>query len=367
VPLLIGVEAVLRFMNVAPQPPEPLHIAGTARHYHAFLQQVDRIEEGGRLVRAYRGRVYSPAKTAGQRVVCLGGSTTWGHRLPVEDTWPAILEETLTEDGYDIEIINAARPWYTTAHSLVNYCLQMRRYDPDLVIIMHGINDLERSFPQPGEAGLEWDYGSYQGPMRHVLETYEQRQGRTGRRSAGFLEASAIYRLIRDQTALDRKFYGDLRRREESDEASGVDVGIDAFPTLDLFRSNLEYLIHLCLDDGCRVLLITQPHVYGGSDLTAVDAVPEVTRKHFLVTADGQPISRAGVRLGMRAIRDATLEVAADSAIPTVDVERVIGAQPGYFMDDLHLNAEGNREIAAAIAVTLGQIIDSAGPPPGSG
>ena len=358
IPALVALEAGLGYLGVAPLPPEPMSIAGTEQHFHALLQHVDRIEQNGKLVRAYRGKAYDQVKTTEFRVVCLGGSTTWGHRLPQEDTWPAILEEMLRRDGYDIEIINAARPYYTTAHSLGNYCLQMRHYDPDVVVIMHGMNDLERSFPQPGEPGVEWDYGSYQGPMRRVLETYQQKQRPGPWHPLDMLNRSVIYRLICEQTALDRKFYGDLRREAEGDHTSGIDVGLDAFPTIAIFRSNLEYLARLCLDDGRLVLLSTQPHVYERTDLDALDNVVEVTRKEFLIDRDRQPISRRGVRLGMRGIRDATLDVAKRFNMALADPERAVNAQLEYFMDDLHLNAGGNTVAAEAIAEALRPILD---------
>lgn len=355
-PGLMGVEAGLRYFDVVPKPRDPLSIAGTEYHYHALLQQVDRIEQGGKLVRAYRGQAYDPVKTTRFRVLCLGGSTTWGHRLPREDTWPSILEKLLREMGYDVEIINAARPWYTTAHSLVNYCLQMRRYNPDVVVIMHGVNDLVRSFPGPGEPGIEWDYGSYQGPMRSVLDAYGRK--RDPFRPLELLANTAIWRLVCQGTALDRKFYGDLRGQPGGNRAPDVEVGLDGFPTLETFQSHLAYLTRLCLDDGRRVLLSTQAHAYSGPDLSILDGLPEVARREFLRDAGGTVISRESLRRGMRAVRNVILQVAGRQGVPVADPERAVDGRLDYFMDDFHLNPSGNAVAAGAFVDVLAGVLD---------
>jgi lysophospholipase L1-like esterase len=358
VPVLLCVEAVLQYYDVAPAEPGKALVAGIERNFHASLQQVDRVKRDGKWLRAYHGRVHDLAKTSDFRVVCLGGSTTWGHRLDLEDTWPAILEEVLRAEGYDAEVINAGRPYHTTAQSLTNYSLQMRHYDPDVVVIMHGINDLARSFPQPGEPGIELDYGSYQGPMRRVLDVFQRSINPSFWERVQLLDPPAIYRLICQQTALDRKFYGDLRHEAKVVEVPGIDVGLDAFPTIASFRSNLEYLLRLCRADGRRVLLATQAHVYEREDFDALDHALETTRKTLLVNADGIPVSRRSVQLAMQAIRETTLDIAAQFSVPVADVERAVNAQLEYFMDDFHPNPRGSTLAAHAVFDGLRPILD---------
>ena len=291
-------------------------------------------------------------------MVCLGGSTTWGHRLPGEAAWPALVEASLRAEGYDVEIINAGRPWYTTAHSVTNYALQMRHFDPDVVVVMHGMNDLERSFPLPGEPAGEWDYGGYQGPMRRVLEVYRDAQDGTPWRPGDWLDSLALHRLVRDRTAIDRKFYETMRSPVASDAPTNADVGLEAFTTLAPYRANLEYLVDLCRRDDRTVVLCTQPHVYAREDLSVLDGVIEVTRKQFLKTADGRPISRESVRLGMKSVRNIVMDVARHDNVTLADPERAIGDHLDYFMDDLHLNAQGNALAAEVVTDALRPLLD---------
>jgi|TARA_B100000959_G_scaffold232080_1_gene248840 hypothetical protein len=95
-----------------------------------------------------------PAKVF--RILTLGGSTTGNMRLSQENRYPeqlrSILQEQYKKSG--IEVFNAGMDWYTTKHSLINYVTNMRDYNPDLVIIMHAVNDLYRSF-SPTDLAVE--------------------------------------------------------------------------------------------------------------------------------------------------------------------------------------------------------------------
>jgi hypothetical protein len=77
-------------------------------------------------------------------------------RLSQENRYPeqlrSILQEQYKKSG--IEVFNAGMDWYTTKHSLINYVTNMRDYNPDLVIIMHAVNDLYRSF-SPTDLAVE--------------------------------------------------------------------------------------------------------------------------------------------------------------------------------------------------------------------
>ncbi|MGB2987922.1 MAG: GDSL-type esterase/lipase family protein [Phycisphaerae bacterium] len=346
--VLLGIEVGLRCFGFPSQPRPFRPPGGTTGGFHALLQQVDRAHHGGTWSRSYHGRVFEREKTAQIRIICLGGSTTWGHHLDGEDSWPAILEEYLRVLGYDVEIINAGYPWYTTVHSIANYTLQMRYYNPDIVIVMHGVNDLARSFPAPGEPPPEWDYGSYQGPMRNVLagyRAYNRKRSWANWHPARLLSSSAIYRLLIEQKAA---------RVEQPD----VQVGIEAFPTLESFRAHLEYLTRLCLDDHRLVLLATQAHIYDHEDLTSLPDFIGTIREVYMQVAKGQPISASSLRNAMRAVRETTIDVARRFDVPLTDVERAIDGKIEYFMDDFHLNADGNAVATRAFADVLRPILD---------
>ena len=78
------------------------------------------------------------------RIVCLGGSSTYGH-TPTSDatTWPAQLQRMLNEgqDAKRVQVLNGGFSGYNTFESLANLSFRMLDFEPDLVIVYHSIND----------------------------------------------------------------------------------------------------------------------------------------------------------------------------------------------------------------------------------
>ena len=103
------------------------------------------------------------------RIVCLGGSTTahnwkvdppsWGYPWYLEQE----LEKTLGTDAF--EVINFGTPMYSSEHSLLIWLTVAQEYHPDIVIVMHAINDLIRSFENSDMTlgSFRNDYGNYYG------------------------------------------------------------------------------------------------------------------------------------------------------------------------------------------------------------
>lgn len=97
----------------------------------------------------YRGRAVRLDKAPGTlRVICLGGSTTygWGVDDPAK-TYPAYLEGLLAQrpvPGFDrVEVVNAGIPWGTTAEILTHYHFKFHYFRPDLVVLNVGSNDAQ--------------------------------------------------------------------------------------------------------------------------------------------------------------------------------------------------------------------------------
>jgi len=97
----------------------------------------------------YRGKLVPMERQPGVlRVLCLGGSTTYGWSVPYPgQAYPAQLEDFLRADlpaGYtDVEVINGGLPWGTSAEILTHYHFKYHYYRPDIVIINTGGNDAE--------------------------------------------------------------------------------------------------------------------------------------------------------------------------------------------------------------------------------
>jgi len=95
----------------------------------------------------YRGETVPRKRTPGvARVLCLGGSTTYGWKVKDDSqTYPAWLERVLSTDlppGIEgIEVINAGLPGGTSAELLTHLHFKWRYYRPDVVVLNTGGND----------------------------------------------------------------------------------------------------------------------------------------------------------------------------------------------------------------------------------
>lgn len=96
----------------------------------------------------YRGALVPRERRDGYlRILCMGGSTTYGWCVPkAADTYPAqlqdILEAVPLPRAYrEVEVINAGMPWGSSAELLTHFHFKFRYYRPDVVVINTGGND----------------------------------------------------------------------------------------------------------------------------------------------------------------------------------------------------------------------------------
>ena len=75
-------------------------------------------------------------------------------------------------------------------------------------------------------------------------------------------------------------------------------------------------------------------------------------------TVQRAAVSASSLRLAMRAVRETTIDTARNLGVPIVDVERAADGRLEYFMDDFHLNADGNAVAARAFVDVLRPILD---------
>jgi len=87
------------------------------------------------------------------RIFTLGGSTTWGAGTSDDETWPAHLQKIINEKITDkeVEVINAGTPGGTTKSEYGSIKNKLLFFDPDLIIMYDGWNDI----PHPTDETFE--------------------------------------------------------------------------------------------------------------------------------------------------------------------------------------------------------------------
>lgn len=122
----------------------------------------------------FRGDLVPLARTPGRRrILCLGGSTTYGISVRPEESYPAQLRAQLEADlpaGWaGVEVINAGLPLGTSAEVLTHYLLKYAYFEPDLVVLHVGGNDAQPAFPEY-EPHYQPDYSHWRRPLRVPAE-----------------------------------------------------------------------------------------------------------------------------------------------------------------------------------------------------
>lgn len=84
------------------------------------------------------------------RIACLGGSTTYDDEIADDSkTYPARLAHHLNARGYNVTVINAGVPGWTSYESLINFAFRVSYLDPDLIILFDAWNDLSVRVVRP--------------------------------------------------------------------------------------------------------------------------------------------------------------------------------------------------------------------------
>lgn len=89
----------------------------------------------------------SPANAAlAYTIAVFGDSLTAGYQLPANEAFPAVLEQKLKKDGYDVSVVNLSVSGETTAGGKARIP-QLLAVKPDMVIVELGANDALRGLP----------------------------------------------------------------------------------------------------------------------------------------------------------------------------------------------------------------------------
>lgn len=259
----------------------------------------------------------------GATIVFMGGSTTaWPDSKGVD--WPTYVGNSLASSGNPVRTLNAAKEWYTTQHTLINYIENVSVLEPDVVVVTHAINDLLQNadFSYLSRGPFREDYGHFMGPLGDLVK-----RGGTMRNLAGKVRA-AWYHTPREVVGSDFK-------------------GIEAF------KRNLRRLVQLVRLDGGTIVLATQATVLS----QAIENSSKLYMLNFEAVGPSQKWSlETGVQ-GMKLYNDAVRAIAAQEGVPLIDVEVAIPKSFEYFSDEVHLRDAGFPKMVDAVAGGLRTVL----------
>ena len=205
----------------------------------------------------YRGKAVPMRRQPNTfRVLCMGGSTTYG----VESLWrgtsyPDQLEKILDaerpEGVVDVEVINAGLVRATTAELLTHYHFKFHYFQPDLVIINTGGND-------PGvEANYQPDYSHIRQPFNIPQPLSQFGRVVLKSRFAAWIVMQMLYGRNPGNAYIEREddippptlWHPNVFHSEIDPSLLNSDAEL-------AFTHNLNTLIDEILKDGAQVLLV---------------------------------------------------------------------------------------------------------------
>ena len=261
-------------------------------------------------------------------IICLGGSTT-EFKDSQDIGWPARMRDELRArlKRENIFVHNQGRQWYTTLHSLINYHTNLRQYKPNVLVIMHTINDLlhNADFSYFSHSSFRDDYGHFYGPVNRIIHRERLEQ--------------FVMNLLKHY------WYHEPRKVIEQYE----------FPGAAPFEQNLNGLIDLAQSDGVEVVLMTQPSLY-------FPDLPEENQKalrmlNYEAIGPDKKWSFGSALRGFELYNSIVRKVARERQVVLVDLEQFIPKNLEYFYDDVHYQDKTFDIIAAKVAAELSELL----------
>jgi lysophospholipase L1-like esterase len=270
----------------------------------------------------FRGDDYEIAKDPGViRIVALGASSTFGYHDRDDETYPYYLQRLLSAScaSRRFEVINLGVPHLTSGEILELFRKEAVPLQPDIVTFYEGIND--SSFDK-SETKAAW---------RQSL--------------------AAAYRGIRDHVviaAFVQEILNSGSRRFSPDDVARHRRGRS-----DTFLGNLSQLLDACRSTGATLIVANQQArslLVPRQELNAVSYAQEIA----LVERKLREESAINTKeLNFLTHGDLMRDLEKWATANAVDFVDVIGALDSHretLVSWVHLNAEGNRMVAAALA-----------------
>lgn len=229
------------------------------------------------------------------RVVCYGDSNTDG---PARGGWPEHLATELQArvgDNARIEVLNGGVAGYSSHQGLLRFRSQVERFQPDVVLVSFGWNDLATALGPPDRA-FEPPPAWRVGLDRFLLD----------------------YRVVRVARSI-------AARRVTAVPATGHRVPLEDY------RANLRGFIATARAHGAAPVLLTRPYRLPTRELRAAD----------------------GWRSLVPQYNEALLTLAQRHGALAIDVQAAFEAATDDFEDQCHFSPAGQRRMAALVADAL--------------
>ncbi len=315
-----------------------------------------------------------PEEDSTPRILVIGGSSTEGLFLDDPDAWPHVLQTLLTESfSKPVWVGNAGKSGLNSFGHVVQFHYYQSELRPNVVILQAGINDLNscisggmaamrdsaRMIRQPG---FFEDYGKF---VFHEIRPAQMNSSwrlvdlfRRAKRALFEPAASGpvvpLDFVVQDQAA---EFYNEQRRRRQvaRKEQRIPDIG----ECLAAYRFNLDSIANIARESGIALMLLTQGSLY------RTNLTPSEENLLWFGSVDANPFSQnppntyysaSVLNTLLDQYNQQSLNVCAAGGAHCLDVATALPRTTGIYYDDVHLNVNGAKALARAVADELQRV-----------
>lgn len=280
----------------------------------------------------YRGPVVAIPKPPGTfRIVLLGESTTHGYGVNDDQTIDAAMRRLLAAEypALAIEVVNLAFDGYDSYALWERLRIDGLRFEPDLVIVNAGINDVRDS-----QFNDLQDHDArtllYSGVLRALRATARNGHPPLWVRVKHLSYIARLPGLVRTAIATKRDNLYRLRHQPH-------------LAAVEYFGRNLQRIANLLADRHVPIVFSTPP-----SSLTTKYASADTSSRTYWIV-DAGTTQRYRERLARR-MAELAAELRRDGR-PVTYVHPDL--PPSLFLDDCHLTPEGNARVAEVLVAAI--------------
>lgn len=260
------------------------------------------------------------------RIFALGDSCTFGSGY-WKEAYPAILEELLTSRGLQqkFEIINAGIEGYNSEYVLARVKEEVVQYEPDMVLLYIGWNDLMKVNPSNLSATGKYTWLAKLTDKSYLLKAY------------------------------NKLLFYHLRPIFLKPEVKHSEIDVHAFDQFTplAFQKNLESIVSFLVQRETTPVLMTLPTV-----VTDGMAQEDLKNQHVFFPYYAGTYSVSKFLSLHRSYNDTIRRVATMFNAPLLDLDALFKVRDkrGLFWDTMHPSEKGHRLIAEFLAERIEQI-----------
>lgn len=285
----------------------------------------------------FRGGALAMPKAATEfRVFLVGGSTVECFYIDDGDELGAVIERRLSIHAAPdaaIHLYNVGLSGAASDDHISMIAQRLIHLEPDLIVVMCGINDLLRSM-------RGFDYLHYPRPVRKIAWWRFCARFQIGRRLIYLKQrVQPEPRRLQEARTLTSR-YGRLVKLQQATPETEAPPLTNIAP----YRHNLETIAGIARSHRVGLVFVTHPHTWNSQ------TDPEIAKYHWMRLIGESTYNEVLMDAAMESMNLTMIEVARDHAIPLYDLVTDIEKSTDFFYDDCHFNTNGVREAASGLS-----------------